>query len=309
MPLSAPVFDIQTLATRDGEGLRTLVFLQGCPLRCAWCANPEGQSAVPQLLWHEPKCAGDLACLAACPNGAVTAVEGPSGARPRFDRRLCDACLDHICVARCPADALTLSGRRMTAEGLFEIVAKDIRLFWNSGGGLTFGGGEPLLYPEFVAAVADRLLSYGVGTVLETCGEWDWSAAAPALERAERIYFDVKTLDAARHGLFTGRTNALISANLRRLAEAMAAKVVVSLPIIPGVQDSVGDARVLGRFLASLGLKKSRLLPYHRMSLGKYAALGRPYPHASWDHPLAAARIAEIRAALEECGIEAAFDE
>ena len=129
MPLSAPVFDIQTLATRDGEGLRTLVFLQGCPLRCAWCANPEGQAAAPQLLWHAEKCVGDLACAAACSKGAVTADGKMGTAVPRFNRRLCDECGDHVCVARCPAEALSLAGRPMTAEGLFDLLRKDIRLF------------------------------------------------------------------------------------------------------------------------------------------------------------------------------------
>jgi pyruvate formate lyase activating enzyme len=309
MPFTAPVFDIQTLATRDGEGLRTLVFLQGCPLRCAWCANPEGQSTAPQLLWHAEKCVGDLACASACPKGAVTPAENEGTATPRFERRLCDGCDDHACVASCPAEALSIAGRPLTPDGLFNAVRKDIRLFWNSGGGVTFGGGEPLLHAEFVAAVADRLLAYGVGTVIETCGEWEWAAVAPALERAERIYFDMKTLDPERHRRFTGRTNGTILANLKRLAETMAAKVVVSLPIIPGVGDTVEDARGAGRFLASLGLSKARLLTYHRLGVGKYALLGRQYPFAEWDRPVAAGNIAEVRAELESCGIEATIEE
>jgi len=309
MPLTAPVFDIQTLATRDGEGLRTLVFLQGCPLRCAWCANPEGQSTVPQLLWHEEKCVGDLACASACSKGAVTAAENEGKATPHFERRLCDGCDDHACVARCPAEALSLAGRPQTPDGLFDVVRKDIRLFWNSGGGLTFGGGEPLLHAGFVAEVADKLLAYGVGTVIETCGEWDWAAAAPAFERAERIYFDVKTLDAERHRRLTGRANGTILANLKRLAETMAAKVIVSLPIVSGVGDTLEHARGVGRFLASLGLKKTRLLPYHRLGVGKYASLGRLYPHARWDRPIAAGLIAEMRGELEGCGLEATIEE
>jgi len=330
MPLTAPVFDIQTLATRDGEGLRTLVFLQGCPLRCAWCANPEGQSAAPQLLWHGEKCTGDLACVSVCSKGAVTAVKGRASAaelaprakpgapaaggikktaRPRFKRRLCDECGDHACVARCPAGALSLAGRPLTPDGLFEAVRKDIRLFWNSGGGVTFGGGEPLLHAEFVAETADKLLAYGVGTVIETCGEWDWAAVAPALECAERIYFDVKTLDTEEHRRLTGRTNTTILANLRRLGKTMASKIIVSLPIVPGVGDTLEHARGAGRFLASLGLSKARLLPYHRLGVGKYASLGRRYPHARWDHPVAAGLIVEMRGVLESCGLETTIEE
>jgi pyruvate formate lyase activating enzyme len=307
---SAPVFDIQTLATRDGHGLRTLVFLQGCPLRCTWCSNPEGQADRPQLRWRRAVCTGDMACRNACGHGAVRVLRAGDGksAVPAFDRDQCARCDDHACVGQCPTGALVLSGRRMTSDELFAEVMKDIRLFWNTGGGLTFGGGEPLLHPDFVADVAVRLRRYGVGTAVETCGEWNWARAEAALAAAERIFFDLKTLDPEMHCRLTGRSNENILANLKQLAAGSPEKIVVCLPLIPGLGDIVENTRSIGGFLRSLGLGRVRLLPYHRLGLGKYDTLGRSYPHQAWDGDLDQALVTAARDILAGLGFDVAVE-
>jgi pyruvate formate lyase activating enzyme len=186
----------------------------------------------------------------------------------------------------------------MTADALVADLMKDIRLFWNTGGGLTFGGGEPLLHPEFVADVAVRLRRYGIGTAIETCGEWDWAKAEAALAAAEQVFFDLKTLDPETHRRATGRSNENILANLKRLAALAPEKIVVSLPLIPGLGDVVENARAIGALLRSLGLGRVRLLPYHRLGIGKYETLGRDYPHQAWDDDLDPALVAAAKDVL-----------
>jgi pyruvate formate lyase activating enzyme len=249
-----------------------------------------------------------MACRAACRHGAVRALRaedaGGTNAVPVFDRDVCSHCDDHACIAQCPTGALFLSGRRMTSDELVADVMKDVRLFWNSGGGLTFGGGEPLLHPDFVADVAVRLRRYGIGTTIETCGEWDWAGAEPALAAAESVFFDLKTLDPETHRRVTGRSNETILANLKRLAAGMPEKVIVSLPLIPGLGDLIAHAHGVGEVLRSLGLGRVRLLPYHRLGIGKYESLGRDYPHQAWDVDLDPALVTAARDVLVGLGLD-----
>ena len=275
MSASAPVFDIQTLSTHDGPGIRTVVFLQGCPLRCTWCCNPEGQSAGGQLRWRAVRCRGCKACVAACPQGAV-AGDTP---RPVFDRTKCAGCTQRDCIAACPASALDVVGQVMQAQDVLLTLKKDLRLYWNSGGGVTLSGGEPLLYPEFVAEVAAGLARVGVGTALETCGAWDSDSAQAALEACALVYFDVKSLNEKTHEKFTGRSNRGILRNLAMLANRCPSRVCISVPVIPGLNDTLAEVLDIGQHVVQLGLSKLRLLPYHRLGLAKYEGLGLTYAH------------------------------
>jgi pyruvate formate lyase activating enzyme len=304
MPTLAPVFDIQSLATHDGAGLRTLVFLKGCPLRCTWCANPEGQMASPQLRWHVQRCVGELACAGACPNGAVASGDGGDRTWPRFERTICQNCEDRPCIAACPQRALDVAGHMWDADRLFSELKKDMRLFWNTGGGVTFSGGEPLLYTQFIGAVADRLCQFSVSADVETCGYWEWDQAARVLGQCETIFFDLKTLDDEVHRRFTSQSNAPILANLTLLARSYAHRVVVSLPIIPGVSDTLGHVSEVAGYVLARGLRRVRLLPYHRMGLSKYEALGLEYPHRYWDRPVDIGLVHEMQRHLSAAGLD-----
>ena len=362
--LSAPVFDLQTLSTHDGPGFRTVVFLQGCSLRCAWCCNPEGQEPRPYLRWRSHLCQGCLRCVAACPSGAATvatpgveaAVASPASPvtpavvetaavavkafahrepvpgwpcpagsarrevgdnglgggdiapRPLFDRTICRSCRTFECLEACCEGALEQTGRPRTAADVLAVLRRDVRLYRNSGGGVTFSGGEPLAHAAFVLAVVEPLRSLGMSVALETCGAWQWSSpqVQAVLRACDCIFFDVKTLDPERHLRFTGYPLAEILANLERLVAMPGTRerIVLSLPLIPGVSDDPAHATAVADLADRLGLRRVRLLPYHRLALGKYEALGLDYPHASWDASLQDGVVERIREILVARGLE-----
>ena len=301
---AAPVFDLQSLSTHDGPGFRTVVFLQGCPLRCTWCCNPEGQEPRPYLRWRRPVCQGCLRCVAACPNGAAC-VDGD--ARPRFERSVCRTCTTFDCVDACCEGALETTGRQRRASEVLRILRRDARLYRNSGGGVTFSGGEPLLHAAFVLAVAEPLRAMGIPVALETCGAYaaDSACVQAVLEASSCTFFDLKTLDPARHLQFTGFPLAGVMANLERLAAmpAMRERIVLSLPIIPGVSDVAEHATAVADLASRLGIRRARVLPYHRLALGKYESLGLDYPHAPWDADLRQDLLDGMRATLASRGL------
>jgi pyruvate formate lyase activating enzyme len=267
------VFDIQHYAVHDGPGIRTLVFLKGCPLRCAWCCNPESQAFEPELLHAGLKCRSHLACSAACPNGAVRTDDGG----PSFDRATCLACGGHPCVEACPSGALSVAGTRMTADQVMARVAADRAFYANSGGGVTFSGGEPFAQPEFLRDLLARSKSLRIHTAVETCGH----AARDVFEAMEPLVdlflFDLKVLDAGRHREATGVSNDLILENLWSLAARRAEDVTVRVPLVPGFTDDVGNLEATAALLLGLGLRRVELMPYHPLGMDKYAALGRTY--------------------------------
>ncbi len=318
---SAPVFDLQTLSTHDGPGFRTVVFLQGCPLRCTWCCNPEGQEARPYMRWRGHLCSGCLRCVAACPVGAAASVPEapeprkatprPRGRRPAFNRTACAGCSTFDCLEACQEGALELTGRVRSASEVLGILRRDLRLYRNSGGGVTFSGGEPLVHAAFVRAVAEPLRALGVSVALETCGAWN--AGSPdvqaALKACDCIFFDLKTLDPALHAQFTGYPLEGILANLEVLTAdpSRRPRVVLSLPLISGVSDSLAHVEAVADLAGRSGLRRLRLLPYHRLALGKYEALGLPYPHKPWDVPLPPELPRQARRHLESRGFEVAL--
>ncbi len=267
------VFDLQDLSLHDGPGLRTVVFLKGCGLRCAWCANPESQEAFPELLHLAVRCRGCLRCQAACPRGAVAAH--PTG-KPVFRRDLCRACEAKPCLAACPREALRLAGEWWSGRELFQRLAANAP-YWRTGGGVTFSGGEPLLQPgfilDFLAAGRESLLQVGV----ETAGLFSWERAADIFPALEFVFFDLKGLDPTRHRELTGRDNRLILANLARLAGLMPERVALTWTLVPGLGDPLSEARRLAGLGRSLGLSRARLLAYHGLGADKYAQLGRDY--------------------------------
>jgi pyruvate formate lyase activating enzyme len=268
------VFDIQHYAVHDGPGIRTLVFLKGCPLRCAWCCNPESHSALPQLRHRIARCRGCLRCASVCPRGAVSVAAG----RPRFERRTCLACTARECLEACPENALQVTGEELTLDAVVARVVADLPFYRNSGGGVTFSGGEPFAQPAFLLAALARCRALGIHTAVETCGQAPSELVRAAEPLVDLFLFDIKVVDPRRHQELTGVDNRLILDNLGFLARHARDKVVLRLPLIPACTDEDGNLEAIAALALELGLERMCLEPYHSLGHGKYAELGLPSP-------------------------------
>jgi pyruvate formate lyase activating enzyme len=267
----AVIFDIQRFSVHDGPGIRTLVFFKGCPLRCAWCSNPESQSSRPELVFMAARCIGCGNCVATCPEGACR-VDGHG--QMRFDRALCTSC--GACAETCYAGARVLLGRRMTIEDVLSEVRKDEVFYRNSGGGVTLSGGEPALWPQFTARLLAALKAEGMHTAMETCGQVPCEEIERLLPDLDLLLYDIKHIDPVEHEQHTGATNERILANLRRLARSDV-EVSVRVPVVPGFNDDPAAIAEIAGFVGTVGVHTVHLLPYHRYAQDKYARLGRTY--------------------------------
>ena len=270
-------FDIQGHSVHDGPGCRTLVFLSGCPLRCAWCANPEGQLLRPRVMVREGRCVSTCQrCVSACPHGAIQ--RDLSGLR--FDRNRCDRCDTLDCAAACTHEALKVAGRAYTVDELMRVLRRD-QGFWGSGGGVTFSGGEPLAQPEFLLAALKGCRTSYMHTAVETCAYVGADLLREVLRWTDWLFMDLKHMDSAAHLAGTGVSNALILRNLAMVASASwPGRLIVRVPIVPGFNDMAENLQATAAFVAQLGLREVNLLPFHRLGAAKYEQLGLAYPYA-----------------------------
>ncbi len=271
---SAPtgtVFDIKKFSIHDGPGIRTTVFLKGCPLRCWWCHNPESQRPLPQLLLHPQRCISCAACLDACTQGAI----GINGSGIETDRTLCLQC--GLCAETCFAEARELVGREMTVPEVMAEIERDVSFFDESGGGVTFSGGDPLLQSDFLLALLMSCKEREIHTAVDTSGSFAWSSIDLIRSYVDLFLYDVKVMDDLLHREVTGVSNQLILRNLSALS-ALGHKIVIRVPIIPGVNDDEQNIRKTAKFAAALPtLEGVSLLPYHAAAGHKYEAIGRDY--------------------------------
>ena len=281
--------DVQRFSVHDGPGIRTTVFLKGCPLSCPWCHNPETQRAAPEIVLDGTRCIGCGECRAACPIGAIQ-----DGRPPRLDRERCRGC--GVCAEACPTMALSLCGQRMSARAVTDLVARDLPFYEASGGGVTLSGGEPTAQPEFAAAILAACRARGIGTAIETSG---WCAPGPLeqlLRSTDLVLFDLKTLDPQAHRRLLGQPLAPVMASARLVA-ARGVPLVIRVPVVPGLNDDEAPLRAILAFAAGL-TDRVAFIPLHTLAEAKYRRLGRAYPAAGTPEPspealLRARRLAE----------------
>jgi pyruvate formate lyase activating enzyme len=281
-PVAEPtgtVFNIMRFSIQDGPGIRTTVFLKGCPLQCAWCHNPEALASAPELLLRPDRCISCGDCMDVCPSHAIIERDGKYETRPE----LCARC--GTCAEACAADAREVIGRAMTVEQVMREVERDAPFYQESGGGVTFSGGEPLLQHRFLVSLLRSCAGRGFHTVVDTAGYASPGVLFRVAELTDLFLYDLKSVNEEIHRRFTGVSGALIRGNLERLA-SWGKRVVIRMPIVPGVNDSRANIEAAGKFIASLGnVVRIQLLPYHAIGVDKYARLGVPYSLAGVQAP------------------------
>jgi pyruvate formate lyase activating enzyme len=275
--ISGIVFNIQRYSVHDGPGIRTIVFLKGCPLRCPWCSNPESQRLRPELAYNRNKCLtleGCIRCVEVCKTGAIIRDENN---RVRVDRRLCNACLD--CADVCPSRALNFYGEEKTVDQVISAVEEDGLFYSRSGGGITLSGGEPMHQPDFATAILREAKRRRIHTALETCGycrEDDLEAACRSLDI---LLYDLKVMDPQRHLKFTGVSNERILANLAGVRAVFAdLPILIRTPVSPEINDSIEEIGRILEFIRNIPSTSYEMLPYHRMGKPKYEYLGGVFP-------------------------------
>jgi len=264
------IFNIQRYSLHDGPGIRTVVFLKGCPMSCLWCANPESQCVKKDIFIRRSSCIGCGACVAACPTHALQMR--PDGVF--IDRTQCLGCA--ACTKVCNANGLSLIGEEMTTTELLEKIMQDKIFYQSSGGGVTFSGGEPFMQAAFLLNTLKMCKGNGLDTVIETCGMAARSAVEATADYVDHFYCDIKMMDPDKHAYYTGMSNKEILANITHLAGCHK-DVLIRMALIPGINDDVENIHKTAAFLQEIGLNKIQILPYHAYGAEKYRALGREY--------------------------------
>lgn len=272
------VFDIQRFSLHDGPGIRTIVFLKGCPLSCLWCCNPESQALKPVLMYQKEQCIGCGKCAQVCKSGAI--VPGQPG---KIHREMCTACGE--CASICPTGALVLKGTAMTVEQVVNLLKKDATNYRKSGGGITISGGEPLTQWKFTTELLKACKAQGWHTAMETTGFGSEEAVAAVCPYLDLALADVKAIDPKLHKRATGVSNELIQKNIRWIAEHTAA--VVRVPTIPTINANEEEFRKICAFVRELPhVDTIHILPYHTYGENKYGLLDQSYPMGDAIKPL-----------------------
>lgn len=289
---------IERFAVHDGPGIRALIFMKGCPLRCLWCSSPHTQKCTPELLYDIRKCLRCSRCVEACAAQALTLSPEPGVC---VDTDLCSCC--GKCTASCPGKALELVGQQVTPDELFKEVNRDRAYFRRSKGGVTVGGGEPTVHADFVAEFLSICKRQLIHTAVETCAFADQAKLDQILEHVDLVYMDIKHIDDTRHREITGVPNKSILKNIRRAAEVR--PLILRVPVVPGCNDTIDNIQATAEFASSLGKNFLRieLLPYHKFGTHNYIRMGRDYLLNDIEPPIPE-QMDQLRQIVKGIGVE-----
>lgn len=269
------IFNIQHYSLHDGPGIRTIIFLKGCPMRCKWCCNPESQSYTQEISYVENKCIGLKECgfcEKVCDSNAISFDNNAV-----IDRNKCINCLK--CALVCPSKAIKTEGGEYTVEKLLNIVERDSVFYGHGNGGLTISGGEPLTHGDFLISLLREAKKRRINTAIETCGYGDYKVLYEAAKYLDTILFDIKSLNNEKHKEYTGHSNEKILNNFKQLLRDYPnINIKVRTPVIPGFNDNKEDITNIKKFISNSNNVTHELLKYHIFGKGKYKALGRVYP-------------------------------
>jgi pyruvate formate lyase activating enzyme len=271
--MDGTVFNIQRYSIDDGPGIRTTVFLKGCPLDCLWCSNPESQNPLPEVSYRYTSCKRCGSCVEACPNGLISL--GEDGIH--IDRKRCDRC--GKCIDACVPEALRMTGKTMSVDEVFKTVVRDIDFYKSSKGGVTCSGGEILSQADFTAELFKRCRKEGINTCADTSGYGTPEAMEKVLRYSDLLYFDLKHMDPAEHERMCGQKNDLILNNLS-MAVKKGVPLVIRVPLVPGYTDSEENLKEIAKAVIDIAGDKTpvNILPYHRYGANKYRMVDREYP-------------------------------
>jgi pyruvate formate lyase activating enzyme len=281
------IFDIKRYSINDGPGIRITIFLKGCPLKCAWCHNPESQSPAMQKLYTASKCIGAQDCIEICPNDALTlSSEGIV-----TDYNACKLC--GKCAEACPSKAIEMSGKLYDIPELMQIIERERVHFEHSGGGVTFSGGEPLMYPEFLIEILKECGKQNFHRTVDTSGFAKTETFLEVAKHTDLFLYDLKLMDDAKHKKWTGVSNQLILKNLKVLAK-IGANINIRIPLIRNVNTDVLEITKMAGFISELHFKNREsefaaptvnLLPFHNIASGKYKKLEMVYETSEMEEP------------------------
>lgn len=272
------IFNIMKYSIHDGPGIRTTVFMKGCPLRCQWCHNPESQQLKRQVMRFPDRCIGCGKCIEVCPTNVIS-IENK---KMKVDLKKCISC--GKCTEFCYAGAMEMAGKIMTSDDVVKEVEKDGIFYEESNGGVTFSGGEPFMQPEFLLEMLKSCKKKGIHTTVDTCGFVKKDTLLEISKFIDLFLYDLKIMDASKHIKYTGVSNDIILENLKELTR-LGKKIFIRIPIIQGINDDE-NLEETGKYLSALnGIEQINILPYHNIAMEKYKRLGEEYSLADLKTP------------------------